>query len=51
LILKKALKTILLPIFFQKNTTKIFFEKVDTRQYDENYCKMEWFTPVTEKTA
>jgi len=30
---------------------KIYFERVDTRQYDGNYCQMEWFTPVTEKTA
>jgi len=28
---------------------KIYFERVDTRQYDGNYCQMEWFTPVTEK--
>jgi len=30
---------------------KIYFERVDTRQYDGNYCQMEWFTPLTEKTA
>jgi len=30
---------------------KTYFERVDTRQYDGNYCQMEWFTPVTEKTA
>jgi len=28
---------------------KIYFERIDTRQYDGNYCQMEWFTPVTEK--
>jgi len=28
---------------------KTYFERIDTRQYDENYCQMEWFTPVTEK--
>jgi len=30
---------------------KIYFERVDTRQYDGNYRQIEWFTPVTEKTA
>jgi len=28
---------------------KIYFERIDTRQYDGTYCQMEWFTPVTEK--
>jgi len=28
---------------------KIYFERIDTRKYDGNYCQMEWFTPVTEK--
>jgi AraC family transcriptional regulator len=28
---------------------KIYFERIDTRQYDGNFCQMEWFTPVTEK--
>jgi len=28
---------------------KIYFERIDIRQYDGNYCQMEWFTPVTEK--
>jgi len=30
---------------------KIYFERIDTRQYDGNYCQMEWFTPVKEKQA
>jgi len=30
---------------------KIYFERIDTRQYDGSYCQMEWFTPVTEKSA
>jgi len=30
---------------------KIYFERIDTRQYDGNFCQMEWFTPVTEKFA
>jgi len=30
---------------------KIYFERIDTRQYDGNYCQMEWFTPVTEKNV
>jgi len=30
---------------------KIYFERVDTRQYDGNYCQMEWFTPVTVKSV
>ena len=30
---------------------KIYFERIDAKQYDGNYCQMEWFTPVTEKTA
>jgi len=30
---------------------KIYFERIDTRQYDGNYCQMEWFTPVTEKAV
>ena len=29
---------------------KVYFEKVDTEQYDGTYCQMEWFSPVTEKT-
>jgi AraC family transcriptional regulator len=28
---------------------KIYFERIDIRQYDGTYCQMEWFTPVTEK--
>jgi len=28
---------------------KIYFERVDTKQYDGKYCQMEWFTPVMEK--
>jgi len=28
---------------------KTYFERIDIRQYDGNYCQMEWFTPVTEK--
>jgi AraC family transcriptional regulator len=28
---------------------KIYFERIDTKKYDGNYCQMEWFTPVTEK--
>jgi len=30
---------------------KTYFERVDAKQYDGNYCQMEWFTPVTEKPA
>jgi AraC family transcriptional regulator len=30
---------------------KIYFERIDIKQYDGNYCQMEWFTPVIEKTA
>jgi len=30
---------------------KIYFERIDTKQYDGNYCQMEWFTPVKEKRA
>jgi AraC family transcriptional regulator len=30
---------------------KIYFERVDSRTYDGNFCQMEWFTPVKEKTA
>jgi AraC family transcriptional regulator len=29
---------------------KIYFERIDIKQYDGTYCQMEWFTPVTEKT-
>jgi len=32
------------------STDKICFEKIDTKLYDETYCQMEWFTPVSEKT-
>ena len=28
---------------------KTYFERLDAKQYDGNYCQMEWFTPVTEK--
>jgi AraC family transcriptional regulator len=28
---------------------KVYFERIDLKQYDGNYCQMEWFTPVTEK--
>lgn len=28
---------------------KIYFEKLDFRQYDGVYCQMEWFTPVMER--
>ena len=28
---------------------KVYFEKIDSRNYDGTYCQMEWFTPVTEK--
>jgi len=28
---------------------RIHFEMVDTRFYDENYCQIEWYTPVSEK--
>jgi AraC family transcriptional regulator len=28
---------------------KTYFERIDTKQYDGNYCQMEWFTPVTKK--
>jgi len=28
---------------------KVYFERIDIKQYDGNYCQMEWFTPVTEK--
>ena len=28
---------------------KVYFEKVDTGQYDGTYCQMEWFAPVIEK--
>jgi AraC family transcriptional regulator len=30
---------------------KVYFERIDIRKYDGNYCQMEWFTPVKEKTA
>ena len=30
---------------------KVYFERIDTDLYDGNYCQMEWFTPVAEKTA
>ena len=30
---------------------KVYFERIDIRQYDGNYCQMEWFTPVTEKSV
>jgi len=29
---------------------KIYFERVDIKKYDGNYCQMEWFTPVIEKS-
>jgi len=29
---------------------KVYFERIDTRQYDGIYCQMEWFTPVMKKT-
>ena len=28
---------------------KVYFEKIDIRLYDGNYCQMEWFCPVVEK--
>jgi AraC family transcriptional regulator len=28
---------------------KVYFERIDIKKYDGNYCQMEWFTPVTEK--
>ena len=28
---------------------KVYFERIDTSQYDGTYCQMEWLTPVTEK--
>jgi AraC family transcriptional regulator len=28
---------------------KTYFERIDAKQYDGNYCQMEWFTPVMEK--
>jgi len=28
---------------------KIYFERIDIKQYDGKYCQMEWFTPVMEK--
>ena len=30
-------------------SNNVYFEKVDTGQYDGNYCQMEGFTPVMEK--
>jgi len=30
---------------------KVYFERIDIKQYDGNYCQMEWFTPVKEKTV
>jgi len=31
------------------STDKVCFVKIDTKLYDETYCQMEWFTPVSEK--
>ncbi|NLO39587.1 MAG: hypothetical protein GX115_08975 [Ruminiclostridium sp.] len=28
---------------------RLYFEKIDTTSYDDTYCQMEWFTPVSEK--
>jgi len=30
---------------------KIYFERIDIKQHDGNYCQMEWFTPITEKSS
>jgi len=30
---------------------KVYFERIDAKSYDGNFCQMEWFTPVKEKTA
>ena len=27
----------------------IYFERIDTAAYDGKFCKMEWFSPVSEK--
>jgi AraC family transcriptional regulator len=35
---------------YKLSLDKVYFERIDTKQYDGYYCQMEWFTPVTEKT-
>jgi len=30
---------------------KVYFERIDSKSYDGNFCQMEWFTPVKEKNA
>jgi AraC family transcriptional regulator len=34
---------------YKLSSDKVHFERVDIRQYDGNYCQMEWFSPVKEK--
>ena len=34
---------------YELSTNKVCFEKIDTKLFDENYCQMEWFAPVSEK--
>ena len=34
---------------YELSNENIYFEKIDSRQYDGNYYQMEWFTPVVEK--
>jgi len=36
---------------YKLSVEEVHFERIDTKQYDGNYCQMEWFTPVIEKTA
>lgn len=31
-------------------TDKLYFEKIEIKQYDGKFCQMEWFTPATEKS-
>jgi AraC family transcriptional regulator len=34
---------------YELSIDKVYFEKIDTKLSNENYCQMEWFAPVSEK--
>ena len=34
---------------YNRPSSDVYFEKIDTGSYDGTFCQLEWFTPISEK--